>query len=238
MKITDEQLSAFLDNELPAAEMQMIRDRVATDEAVAERLAQLAEIDQVVSSHAERLLSTPMPKSVLNLLQDNAEKPRSWLTKLTHFSWPSAAIAATVAVVVTLQLTSSRQVNQDAPWQTIATVLETQPSGSSYKRAGVEVLPRFTFVAQDGKFCRQYRVTQTTTAAEAIACRSESGEWQEVARHTALAGSSSKDFQTATAAQSLDPLLMQLMSSAPLVGKPEQRLLDADWQLPAEEQTQ
>ena len=48
MKIDDQTLSAFLDNELPANEMEAIRNAIAEDEQLALRLAELSEVDMLV----------------------------------------------------------------------------------------------------------------------------------------------------------------------------------------------
>ena len=48
MILTDEKLSAFLDGELDTAEMDLVREAIAHDVTVSDRLAALAEVDRVV----------------------------------------------------------------------------------------------------------------------------------------------------------------------------------------------
>ena len=45
MKMTDETLSAFLDNELTDAEMEAVRDQIEKDPTLADRLAEMASVD-------------------------------------------------------------------------------------------------------------------------------------------------------------------------------------------------
>ncbi len=45
MTISDEQLSAFLDAELPEDEMELVRQGLIDDENLANRLAELAMVD-------------------------------------------------------------------------------------------------------------------------------------------------------------------------------------------------
>ena len=48
MKVSDEMLSAFLDGELSSSDMDNVRDAIAENVAIADRLAALAEVDMVV----------------------------------------------------------------------------------------------------------------------------------------------------------------------------------------------
>ncbi len=238
MKITDVQLSAFLDNELSAAEMEQVRYAIATDEELAERLAQLAQVDEIASKRTEVLMQTPMPDAVMAMLDEPQSNDSSWFTSWLNFSWPTAAIAAALAIVVTLPLASFWQEDADAQWQMVTAILETQPSGASYTNADLEVAPRFSFISNEGNFCRQYLIVDASMAAEAIACRSADGNWQEIARHAAATTALSGDFQTASGQHTLDLVLDEIMSSAPLVGNAEQRLLDTNWRANVPESNQ
>ena len=55
MKIDDQTLSAFLDSELSANEMEAIRNAIAEDEQLAFRLAELSEVDMLVKQHAAHI---------------------------------------------------------------------------------------------------------------------------------------------------------------------------------------
>ena len=73
MSITNEQLSAFLDGELPEADMQHVREAIAIDMSLADKLAALAEVDVMVKSAAEKATATALPKSVLMLLEQETD---------------------------------------------------------------------------------------------------------------------------------------------------------------------
>lgn len=239
MKITDVQLSAFLDNELSSAEMEQVRGAIATDEKLAERLAQLAQVDDIASKRAELLMQTPLPDPILAMLDDPQPNDKStWFNSWLSFSWPTAAIAAALAIVVTLPLASFWQEDSDAQWQMVTAILETQPSGATYTNAEFEVVPRFSFISNNGHFCRQYLIVEASAAAEAIACRTADGNWQEIARHAAATTALSGNYQTASGQHTLDLVLDEIMSSAPLVGNAEQRLLDSGWRATAPESKQ
>ena len=75
MILTDEKLSAFLDGELDTAEMDLVREAIAHDVTVSDRLAALAEVDRVVKVAAEKATAVALPKEIVALLSD--EKPLS-----------------------------------------------------------------------------------------------------------------------------------------------------------------
>ncbi|MEC7481229.1 MAG: anti-sigma factor [Pseudomonadota bacterium] len=75
MILTDEKLSAFLDGELDTAEMDLVREAIAHDVTVSDRLAALAEVDRVVKVTAEKATAVALPKEIVALLSD--EKPLS-----------------------------------------------------------------------------------------------------------------------------------------------------------------
>ena len=75
MILTDEKLSAFLDGELNTAEMDTVREAIAQDASISDRLAALAEVDRVVKVAAEKATAVALPKEIVALLND--EKPLS-----------------------------------------------------------------------------------------------------------------------------------------------------------------
>ncbi len=70
MILTDEKLSAFLDGELDIAEMDLVREAIAQDVAISDRLAALAEVDRVVKAAAEKATAVALPKEIVALLSD------------------------------------------------------------------------------------------------------------------------------------------------------------------------
>ena len=63
--ITDDMLSAFLDNALSAGDMERVRDAMAQDLALADRLAELAQVDMVVKKAADVATRRPLPAAVV-----------------------------------------------------------------------------------------------------------------------------------------------------------------------------
>jgi|TARA_Y100000994_G_scaffold57660_1_gene46758 hypothetical protein len=72
--LTDEKLSAFLDGELDTAEMDLVREAIAQDVAISDRLAALAEVDRVVKAAAEKATAVALPKEIVALLSDESRQ--------------------------------------------------------------------------------------------------------------------------------------------------------------------
>ncbi|AXT38769.1 anti-sigma factor [Alteromonas sp. BL110] len=70
MILSDEKLSAFLDGELDVVEMDTVREAIANDVTVSDRLAALAEVDRVVKVAAEKATAVALPKEIVALLGD------------------------------------------------------------------------------------------------------------------------------------------------------------------------
>ena len=72
MTISDEMLCAFLDAELSDDDMEHVRTAIASDLALSDRLASLAQVDMMVKAAADAATQKPLPNSVVALLADDA----------------------------------------------------------------------------------------------------------------------------------------------------------------------
>ena len=102
MNISDQQLCAFLDAELPEDEMQAIRQLLLSDDDLAMRLADLAQVDEWVAANASEIDRHPVPASISVLLQESAKRDnvvelRGW-RKLHNGLSKHAALAAGIAL--------------------------------------------------------------------------------------------------------------------------------------------
>lgn len=238
MNLTDETLSAFLDSELTEAEMETVRDQLAADPALADRLAELASVDAELQAHYGSIDDRPMPESVTRMLEaDHSRSPGPERENVIAFPWwrrlrghtgkaVAAAIIAGVAMTQWLTLPSDGQRASPA----VAKVLESQPSGEVYEVNGNTMLtPRLTFRNQAGEWCRQFRMDTEKSASEQIACRTDGGAWQQVAREDAELLPEADSYQTATGGKVLDQSLDQMMAESPLGPDEERTLLEQRW---------
>lgn len=225
--ISDEMLSAFLDAELPEADMARVRDALVEDEAIAERLAELAMVDTVVATAYSRIDQKPVPGSITGLFADTATSAPGQSRVIafpTRFKGPLAIAASLLmAVGIGSQLLQSG----DTPAQQLATVLEDQLSDSRHSVGDADVSLKLSFAAADGALCRQYDFSSASVSEQRIACK-RNGEWQTVFNQpiTAPAGT---DYQTASANGALTSAIDSMMVGDFLTRQDEQALINQDW---------
>lgn len=249
MNLTDEVLSAFLDGELPEADMAIVRDRLAQDPALAERLAQLAAVDNILADHYAAIDQRPLPQGVTDLLESGentagpTNAPPGQRDKVVAFPhWrrmrqglqrrAGTAVAAALVVGFGLaQLWPGSAPDPADDWQRVAQALDTTPSGQTRAlEAGGQLTPRLTFTNQAGDYCRQFRLQgpETETASEHIACRSSGASWVEHAR-VAVPAEAKDRYQTASGGSVLDEVLDRMMAGPLIEPAEERRLLAEDW---------
>lgn len=235
MKMTDELLSGFLDNELSESEMDAVRDQIALDPALADRLAELASVDAELQRHYGAIDDQPMPEAVIRLLEQplSAARPDNvvafhWWRRLRDHSGKAIA-AAVIAGFAMNQWLNSPAVDEPH-WPAVAKVLEHEPSGDAYVLDSTGTLtPQLTFQNREGDWCRQFRVDLADNVSEQIACRDNAGTWELLARVEVQAASEPGTFQTASGGHVLDEALDQMMSGSPLAPEQEQGLLEQRW---------
>ncbi|MDQ2076395.1 hypothetical protein [Marinimicrobium sp. ABcell2] len=241
MKMTDETLSAFLDGELPPADMELVRAQLAEDPALADRLAELSEVDALVSQQAHAIDERPLPSGIQKLLAEDEPKAESaqviefplWRRARQAFNAPTG-IAAAIALAFGFglaQVTDNVGDQQANAFQPIAQHLETLPSGTSEALPdGRQVTPRLTFVNRDGQYCRQYLVTGSGERSENIACRAQQADagweqWASIRQPATEPGS----YQTASGGSLLDSTLDQMMAGGIIEPDQEKQLIERDW---------
>jgi hypothetical protein len=238
MNTTDETLSAFLDNELTEADMEAVRDQLAADPSLADRLAELATVDAELQAHYSSIDDRPLPESVTRMLEGvpsrNAAPGKE---NVVSFPWwrslrghaGKVAAAAMIAGVALMQW-SDTPLNGDPAWPAVTQVLDSQPSGEIYQVSNQATLtPRLTFRNQAGEWCRQFRLESADAASEQIACRSKAGGWEQVARAELEPSSESGNYQTASGGNILDETLDRIMANSPIGPDKESALLEQLW---------
>ena len=238
MTWSDEQISAYLDGELPEDDRRQIETAMETDDVLRARIEAFQNVDDALLSVLGHFDEEPIPDGILALVRahsvtanDNLggsvvplqsiRKPRS---RLIQF----AAIAATlvVGVFVGIQINDSDRPN-DLSRLTAGLVssesllfatLETVPSGEVQGN----LQPILSFKTGEGDICREVLAPEQ----RALACRSD-GDWTVLAISRDASSASGEDYETASAASSIafDVLTEQLMVGVPLSATEEQDLL-------------
>lgn len=239
MNLTDEQLSAFLDAELPEAEMQVIRDQLANDPALADRLATLAAVDHTLAGHYSAIDQQPLPAAVTELLEPEpaasakvVDLPRWRRARAFVQQRVGTAVAAALVLGFGLaQLGKDVPVSGEQGWHQVAQALEVLPSGETQTLAtGEQLTPRLTFANPAGEFCRQFQLQGPDRATENIACRSgEPGmNWTQVAT-VKVPKRDANRYQTASGGSVLDAVLDRMIEGEVMNPAREQELLSDGW---------
>lgn len=240
MTISDEQLSAFLDAELPENEMELVRQGLIDDENLANRLAELAMVDEQVASHYAQIDARPLPAAVEPLLAHSTEPTTKEMdNNLIQFPlWKrvqrglqqNAALAASVLLVIGFGMVQLLPGNHQSAnnWNAVAQVLEQNISGNEQQfDDGSRVKPRLTFIDQQGNYCRQYQLAQGEQTSENIACR-HNDRWELIISQP-LETLAEGDYKTASGGSLLDTRLDEMMQSEAFDTAAEQQAIDSRW---------
>lgn len=229
MTYSDEQLSAFIDGELPDVEMQAVREALAGDEALADRLAQLAAVDVAVAEAVRTIDQRPMPARVADRSRPHPAPVLPFVARVRQAVTRHAALAASVALFVGFGLGSLLPGEPASTWPSVAEVLESRVSGSRVEVAGgLTVMPQLSYRNIDGDYCRYFEV-RGNDREQGVACRRE-GEWQRVATAYLPADDEAGAVYTpASGGRALDLLLDQTLEAGPFGPEQEAELLTGGW---------
>jgi hypothetical protein len=175
--IDDDTLAAFADGELDADRAAAIRLQLAGDAALRERLQRLKNLDDLLK--ASVAADVDMPERFANLLKPAAEVvPLPAKRRLGWMPIAGTAIAAGLAMVMFgVSLTASqvgwlRHVDDGVAISgAVEMAAISAPSGSLVKAGDLNIRPVVSFLANDGRECREIHVRDKELAARFVACR-------------------------------------------------------------------
>jgi hypothetical protein len=234
MKMTDETLSAFIDAQLPEAQMEQVREAIALDETLAERLADLAMVDPMVKAYYQEIDQRPVPEATLRLLEEAASTAKiiafpRW-RKLQQQVQQHAAAWVFIALLAGYGVSQFDIVTGTTPES--SSTLASQTSSLDFNLGGQlgsqvsgqrialsdnqALLIRLSFYNHEGDLCRQYGLENDSQISENISCRQQ-GEWQQVASVSLPKDKAGvAHYQTASGGSALDSVLDSMMSGAGL----------------------
>ncbi|MCE9523527.1 MAG: hypothetical protein K8S25_13985 [Alphaproteobacteria bacterium] len=188
-RISDETLMAYSDGELDQEQAESVRVALDRDAALRRRLQSMQEIDEDLRAafapdlempdRFAKLLRPESAASVTHLVPKRANWiGRNWLPS-------GAAIAAGfIGLVAGGVLTSGstawlRRVDDGiAVASAVQSVVEHTPSGKLVQADGLNVTPIVSFVAKDGRVCRELHLNDGKLAARIVACKdADEDEW-------------------------------------------------------------
>lgn len=259
MNISDEKLGAFLDQELPEQEMDMIRDAIGNDETLADRLALLASADALLKRHARALDDRPMPDAVLAMIRadnrsaddqpaaaaDNVVELSRWQARRQQTrQWISrhAALAAGIALVIGFTGGQFIGTNSDPAANLVASTMGAEVSAALNTTLSGAVVnisddtrmqSRFSFVDQQARHCRQFVLEQGAVNDSLSASENiacRTGQGWQLIASAQVASANSREYRTASGPTLLDSTLDAMMSGATLSLEEENALIASDWQ--------
>lgn len=230
IELTDEILSAYLDEEVTPQERAAIEAALEASPSARARLERIEANDRALRA-ANPLktvrLDDPLARRIRASFAQSAPAGEARASFLkTHRAAFGALAAGLVGVIAGQSLemaplsVGSEAIGASAA---LARVLDEQPSG--VERDGVRVL--FSFNAKDGAPCRQFAAASTHANAEGVACR-DGGVWRVVA--WTRAAKSDGGFHAAGAEEGLiDAVVDRIDASGALSDDQEQAQIDRRW---------
>ncbi|WP_111978813.1 anti-sigma factor family protein [Algibacillus agarilyticus] len=222
MNINDEMLSAFLDAELLEPQMEAIRAQLIENEALANRLAELAMVDEVIAAQYEKINTQPLPQGITDLLASIPDESNvinmntanstgnttntsvnvvslNWWQRTQHAAKEHVALAASVALLVGFTVANVLPQAETNQWSQIANVLNHKTSGSGQVLSNGDIInPKLTFTNQQGQYCRQFDIKTSQNIQQSIACRVNNA-WQLSATVYQDKANNQGEYQTASA---------------------------------------
>ena len=240
MTISDEKLNAFIDGELSALEMSIVRDAIAKDDHIADRAealaalnsqitASLSSIDEIPLSAGLSEIKSQLENGVQTESADNVVRFPWWRKAQAAMTMPTA-IAASVAAIFGFFLNSETHTGAGAmsDWSAISQALSNQTSGALVTtNNGSRFEARLTFLNQEGEYCRQFYIkTNNAPALQSIACRTDSA-WQ---LRAAMPTVEQDGYQTASNDRALDDVIDAMIKGDIVSLEQENKAIERRWQ--------
>jgi anti-sigma factor RsiW len=254
MTICDADLKAFLQGQLPEAQLAAIEAALADDPALAARVEALLDdaagtpapnIDAAVRAAFDPVLAEPLPPAlvaaaspaVIDLAAARAARqpiaaPAGWRR------WgQGAALAASLAIGILIGTGLPQTGGSNAPLiladadgtragPALAAALASTRSGVDAVVPGGVMRPVISVRAGDGRLCRQFAVQQDAGALTALACR-QGDQWQIVVASSSVAGRSEYALAAGPGEAAIEAALAALQAGEPLDAEGEAKALSS-----------
>jgi hypothetical protein len=181
--VTNEKLAAYADGELDDVESAQMSRALAEDELLRARLARITSLDSHLRAAFE-LDSQDVPRRLTQMLELDARG----VGRTSAVRWWIPAGAAIAAGVAGLAIGGLLPAESSDGWLAASggsfalagiaqTAADHTPSGSRYVEQSVTVHPIVSFLAGDGRPCRELQIEEGDVRTHAVACR-EQDQWR------------------------------------------------------------
>jgi hypothetical protein len=187
--LTDEVLSAYLDGYADDAGRAAVDEAMRSDPALAERLLRLTMHDRLLRAAVDDALGDIPPRVTAAIAEpQNKEnvipfRPRARQAIESRWAWP-AAVAASIAAglfagvfwqgagATPFMVATADGAVVGSP---VAQALTAARSGEIQRKDGAAVQVQLSFVAGDGRLCRQFTAAFKNDAGAGVACHDGRG---------------------------------------------------------------
>lgn len=179
IKITDEILMSYADGELEEEVAIQVEKVIASDASLRDKVTRHHALRTEFDLAFKNVNETPIPDSIMGLLQENNSNIVSLPTKTEFQSkqwWQPTAIAASIVVAFLVGMLSNVTENDFdllTVDSSIANLLDKLPMGSSE----MDIILQGSFLKDDGSFCRTFQDTNSDTPMNGLSCRKLTGDW-------------------------------------------------------------
>jgi hypothetical protein len=247
MNITDEDLMAYADGELPPAEAKRIESAMAEDTALAARVARFRRVRRALRTAYDSVVSEPIPEHLRALLGDVAahepdDTPAAVVDlavareqRAVRFGPPAwAAMAASLIVGVlvgrTLLSPSDEIFTRDGLYASagLARALDTQLASEAQDgatRIGV------TFRTRDDEICRTFARDARGGVVSGLACRDDN-RWGVRVALTETGGAGGAYRQAGAEAPAILEAVDAMIDGEAFDAEQERAARDLEWETP------
>ncbi len=203
MKDSDiEWIMAYADGQLPRDQVDRVEALLRADGQARDLLAHFRQTGALLEPLTRDLLHEPVPSRLIDTVRDHARtdappgasatitdgplvKPLPVAPRTVEPAgppandsrfWPQAALAAGLALVIGAVVGHWWAGRSTDTASTLASVLQSVPSGSSAPLADGKVLPLASFRRSDGTLCREFEQSLGGRLSHGFACRAD-GVW-------------------------------------------------------------
>lgn len=232
--VTNEKLAAYADGELDDVESAQVSRALAADELLRARMARITSLDDQLRAAFEPA-DQDVPRRLARMLEP---QPTSVYGRLRQWIPAGAAIAAGVAGlavggVLTTQGDDGWLKPHGASFSlagAVQSAADRTPSGSRHVAGLMTAAPIVSFVAGDGRLCRELQIEEAHTATRAVACR-EKGEWRVEALVRSQAQSNATGYRPAGGGgdAAIGAVHARLKITSVLDAKAEDEAIAAGW---------
>ena len=278
--LNDEILMAFVDGELSPEQEEEVCQLLAEDPAAQDTLAAMAKSRDLLRKAFTHVLEEPVPAKLLEAIrltaqqeeEDIASPPAAKQTRIAQFTpKPALRWAAAITLIVggmAAYLSSSYLGDGELGTAPIAAVdtfldeaLDNTASGMVFAKAVDnavgnsakirEIMPRLSFRAEDGRYCREYEELLVVAGADTavsrlgVACRDQ-GHWhildladhqgKEQPNQATQSGGPYVPAMGEEGAGDLDSFIDSIIQGSPLSPAEEATLIDKNWDTVKENQ--